>query len=72
MLCKRKQQHILPIFNAFSAGSGSVMDTSAAVLPCPEIIELFPCSTQLSMKFSLLINVKMPLFNNYQFDKYNI
>ena len=28
--------------------------------PGPEVIELFPCSTQLSMKFFLLINVKMP------------
>ena len=26
----------------------------------PEIVKLFPCSTQLSMKFFLLINVKMP------------
>ena len=26
----------------------------------PEVIKLFPCSTQLSMKFFLLINVKMP------------
>ena len=26
----------------------------------PEVIKLFPCSTQLSMKFLLLINVKMP------------
>ena len=26
----------------------------------PEVIKLFPCSTQLSMKFILLINVKMP------------
>ena len=26
----------------------------------PEAIKLFPCSTQLSMKFILLINVKMP------------
>ena len=26
----------------------------------PEIIKLFPCSTQLSTKFMLLINVKMP------------
>ena len=25
----------------------------------PEVIKLFPCSTQLSMKFFLLINVKM-------------
>ena len=28
--------------------------------PGPEVIKLFPCSTQLSMKFFLLINVKMP------------
>ena len=27
---------------------------------CPEVIKLFSCSTQLSMKFFLLINVKMP------------
>ena len=26
----------------------------------PEVIKLFPCSTQLSMKFFPLINVKMP------------
>ena len=29
-------------------------------LPGPEVIELFSCSTQLSMKIFLLINVKMP------------
>ena len=28
--------------------------------PGPEVIQLFSCSTQLSMKFFLLINVKMP------------
>ena len=32
------------------------------VLSGPEVIELFPCSTQLSMKIFLLINVKMPTF----------
>ena len=26
----------------------------------PEVIKLFPCSTQLSTKFIMLINVKMP------------
>ena len=26
----------------------------------PEVIKLFSCSTQLSMKLSLLINIKMP------------
>ena len=28
--------------------------------PGPEVIKLFSCSTQLSMKFIQLINVKMP------------
>ena len=28
--------------------------------PGPEVIKLFPCSTQLSTKFILLINVEMP------------
>ena len=28
--------------------------------PSPEVIKLFSCSTQLSLKFILLINVKMP------------
>ena len=28
--------------------------------PGPEVLKLFPCSTQLSMKFILLMNVKMP------------
>ena len=28
--------------------------------PGPEVIKLFSCSTQLSMKFILLINVEMP------------
>ena len=28
--------------------------------PGPEVMKLFPCSTQLSTKFILLINVKMP------------
>ena len=27
----------------------------------PEVIKLFPCSTQLNMKFIFLINVKMPI-----------
>ena len=28
--------------------------------PGPEVMKLFPCSTQLSMKLILLINIKMP------------
>ena len=39
----------------------------------PKVIKLFPCSTQQSTKFILLINVKMPaivgIFNIYKHDK---
>ena len=35
-------------------------DTHTNLYTDPEVIELFPCSTHLSMKFFLLINVKMP------------
>ena len=35
-------------------------------------MKLLPCSTQLSMKFILLINVKMPTLDIYEHDKYNI
>ena len=34
--------------------------TQGAWVSGPEVIKLFPCSTQLSMEFFLLINVKMP------------
>ena len=33
---------------------------SMTIKPGTEVIELFSCSTQLSLKFFLLINVKMP------------
>ena len=32
----------------------------ARIISDPEVIKLFSCSTELSMKFSPLINVKMP------------
>ena len=32
-----------------------------ASVPGPEVIKLFSCSTQLSMKFILLINIKMTI-----------
>ena len=34
--------------------------TKFIMCPGPEVIKLFSCSTQLSMNFSLLINMKMP------------
>ena len=36
------------------------VDGLVSALPGPEVIKLFSCSTQLSMKFSPLIDVKMP------------
>ena len=35
-------------------------EKTRCVRPGPEVIKLFSCSTQLSRKFFLLINVKMP------------
>ena len=47
------QEHYPSVKKFRSSPFGSVM-------PGPEVIKLFPCSTQLSMKFFLLINVKKP------------
>ena len=35
--------------------------------PGSEVIKLFPCITQPSMKFFLLINIKMPTFKHFKF-----
>ena len=47
--------------------------------PGPEIIKLYSCSTFMSMKIIMLINVKMPTsvgtcwhFNIYEHDKCNL
>ena len=37
-----------------------VVFNSISVISGPEVIKLFSCSTQMSMKFFLLINIKMP------------
>ena len=39
---------------------GETKNNTRIQSPGPEIVKLFSCSTQLSMKFFLLINVKMP------------
>ena len=36
------------------------IELTQRIKPGPEVIKLFSCSTQLSMKFFPLINVKMP------------
>ena len=38
----------------------NIKNTIKVKQPGPEVINLFSCSTQLSTKFILLINVKMP------------
>ena len=40
----------------------NIENTSFKIASGPEVIKLFSCTTQLSMKFVLLINVKMPTF----------
>ena len=40
---------------------GHILYNGSSFSTGPEVIKLFSCSTQLSMKFSLLINMKMPL-----------
>ena len=39
----------------------------ADYIPGPEVIKLFPCSTQLSTRFILLVNVKMPTIGGTKF-----
>ena len=39
---------------------GEIKKTCLIYRSGPEVIRLFSCSAQLSMKFSLLINMKMP------------
>ena len=46
------------IFNFFFSVDGDWTDMPGG----SELIELFSCSTLLSLKFILLINVKMPTF----------
>ena len=45
---------------SFSFGIEAGMWVVIVLIPGPEVIKLFSCSTLLSMKFFLLINVKMP------------
>ena len=53
-----------------TSGSGSKSSILVEQIR-PEVIKLFSCSTQLRLKFILLINVKMPkiVFNIYQQDR---
>ena len=50
----------LQTFKKIFAGYDIVTDIGSVSISGPEVIKLFSCSTQLSMKLSPLINVKMP------------
>ena len=41
-----------------------IMECLSKVIDDPKVIKLFSCSTQLSMKFGLLINLKLPTIAN--------
>ena len=51
---------ILLVFGSFTQCEHQLFSQSSGVIPDPEVIKLFSCSTQLSSKFILLINVKVP------------
>ena len=59
----KKWGHIVQSFNAVMCLMCRQTETVQLLMKeqsGPEVIKLFSCSTQLSMKFSPLINVKMP------------
>ena len=54
-------EHPKHMFNQYKPGV-LFAEHRQTVQTRPEVIKLFSCSTQLSTKFILLINVKMPTF----------
>ena len=48
------------VVDSSEGSSAETVGESIAITTGPEAINFFSCSTQLSMKFILLINVKMP------------
>ena len=64
-LCLPTKQSTGTCFESEKDGAAKVEELALPFIflcPGPEVIKLFPCSTQLSMKFFLLKNVKMPTF----------
>ena len=51
---------INPFMSSRLRSGGNVMNNTLDYQSRPRVIKLFSCSTQLSMNFFLLINVKMP------------
>ena len=68
--------HVVYIKKEQNLLNGSIHVRTNAKKPGPEVIKLFSCSTQLSIKFIRLINIKNDNnywhFNIYKHDKYNI
>ena len=61
LICGLCLRHFLVIVNCFKTmNSLPIFQSNLAIYSGPQVIKLFPCSTQLGTKFILLINVKMP------------
>ena len=58
--CSGENAHLCILAKAFAGRIHKVNKKFVKALPGPEVIKLFSYSTQLSTKFILLINVKMP------------
>ena len=61
------ERYVIGVASKNKGGESPIIETKPFILgkeigkiPGPEVIKLFSCSTQLSTKFILLINVKMP------------
>ena len=56
LVCSRLNKQMTFSWKKYWQDNGKLISE----IPGLEVIKLFSCSTQLSMKFILLINVKMP------------
>ena len=56
---KKKKNILLPTVARYRALSAVLLFRMCHITSGPEVIELFSCSTQLNMKYALLINLKL-------------
>ena len=61
MFALHENRSLLAFINAILYCVKSTTPVSPIIKPGLDVIKLFSCSTQLSMKFFLLINIKMPI-----------
>ena len=60
VICWQQSQSDQGLYCLLKESLDTIDVTTESKCPGPEVIKLFSCSTQLSMKISLLINMKMP------------